>query len=223
LKGRLELRHAQIFDGKSNAGVYAESGAQRKENDGQANDAERVDELDRSLPSRQRWSTDPFDSFPIKMQPYMHELLNLCKSTASLESDQWLDLCTTFFSGIIADASIIDVFTLGVSLVPNRGSLGIDPTEKLWVPLALTDPALLGAILLCSHQFEARMKGQKERASAINHLKQTVQIPNERLRDLLQEIWDSTIPAMAGLALIEVRVARMGFKLTDMFLVVIKH
>lgn len=34
--------------------------------------------------SSERWSRDPFDSFPVKMQPYMHELLHLCKSSTSL-------------------------------------------------------------------------------------------------------------------------------------------
>ncbi len=29
--------------------------------------------------SLERWSTDPFDSFPVKMQPYMFELLQLCE------------------------------------------------------------------------------------------------------------------------------------------------
>ena len=31
--------------------------------------------------SPERWSRDPFDSFPINMQPYMHELVYVCKST----------------------------------------------------------------------------------------------------------------------------------------------
>ena len=34
--------------------------------------------------SSEPWGWDPFDSFPIKMQPYMHELLYLCKSTPPL-------------------------------------------------------------------------------------------------------------------------------------------
>jgi hypothetical protein len=31
----------------------------------------------------ERWGTDPFDCFPIKMEPYMHELLHFCKPTSS--------------------------------------------------------------------------------------------------------------------------------------------
>jgi hypothetical protein len=54
----------------------------------QDNDAETIVELERPLIlSPERWSKDPFDSFPIKMQPYMHDLLHLCKSTAPHLSD----------------------------------------------------------------------------------------------------------------------------------------
>lgn len=72
------------------------------------------------------------------------------------------------------------------------------------MPLALTDPALLHSILFCSYQFWAKMNGQKERPSAINHLTQTIRILNERLQDPLQKISDSTIAAVALLALTEV-------------------
>ena len=81
---------------------------------------------------------------------------------------------------------------------------GFNPIRKLWMPLALTDPALLHSILFCSDQFWAKMNGQKERPSAINHLTQTIRILNERLQDPLQKISDSTIAAVALLALTEV-------------------
>jgi hypothetical protein len=56
---------------------------QDMEIESQDDDAETILELKRPLiASPERWSRDPFDSFPIKMQPYMHELLHLCKSTA---------------------------------------------------------------------------------------------------------------------------------------------
>lgn len=81
---------------------------------------------------------------------------------------------------------------------------GFNPIEKLWLPLALNDPALLNSILFCSDQFETKMNGQKERPSAINQLSQTIRILNERLRDPLQVISASTIAAVALLALTEV-------------------
>ena len=49
----------------------------------QDNNVQRIDELQRHpVISPERWSIDPFDSFPIKMKPYMHELLHLCKFTS---------------------------------------------------------------------------------------------------------------------------------------------
>lgn len=125
------------------------------------------------IPSPERWSRDPFDSFPIEMQPHMHDLLCLYTSAA-------------------ADY-----------LYPIEAYWGFNPTQKIWVPLALTDPALLSSILFSSQQFEAKMNGRKERPSAINHMMQAIRALNQRLQDPLREISDSTIAAVAGLALTE--------------------
>ncbi|KAK9427244.1 fungal-specific transcription factor domain-containing protein [Lipomyces doorenjongii] len=149
-------------------------GLQDMEIESQDNDAERVVEFKCPLIlSPERWSRDPFNSFPIKMQPHMHHLLYIYVSAAANH------------------------------LYQIEAYWGFNPTEKLWVPLALTDPALLSSILFSSEQFEARMNGQKERPAAINHLTQTFRILIERLQDPLQEISDSTIAAVAGLALTE--------------------
>jgi hypothetical protein len=73
------------------------------------------------------------------------------------------------------------------------------------VPLALTDSALLNAILWVSDNFQAKLIGQKKECpSGINHLQQAIQILNERLRNPSQVISDSTIAAVASLALLEV-------------------
>ena len=103
-----------------------------------------------------------------------------------------------------ADVIVIDVSAVADHLYPIEAYWGFNPTKKLWVPLALTDSALLSSILFCSHQFGARVNNQKERPSAINHLQQTIRILNERFQNPLQEISDSTIAAVAGLALTEV-------------------
>jgi hypothetical protein len=89
-------------------------------------------------------------------------------------------------------------------LYPIEAYWGFNPTKKLWVPLALTDPALLSSILCSAGQFRARMNGKKEPPSVMNHLKQTIWILNERLQGPVQETGDSTIAAVAGLALAEV-------------------
>jgi hypothetical protein len=47
------------------------------------NDAKSIVDLERLLiPSPKRGSRDLFNSFPIKMQPHMHDLIYLCKLTA---------------------------------------------------------------------------------------------------------------------------------------------
>ncbi|KAF2815865.1 uncharacterized protein BDZ99DRAFT_514505 [Mytilinidion resinicola] len=121
----------------------------------------------------ERWSRDPFDSFPLKMQPHMHELLYLYVSAAS------------------------------PYLYPIEAHYGLNPTSTHWVPLALTDPALLSSLLFSSEQFSAKVHGRLVPSSALSHLTQAVRILNERLQSLVEEIGDSTIAAVAGLALTE--------------------
>jgi hypothetical protein len=53
---------------------------QNKGIESQRNDVEAVVSTERRLVvPPERWSKDPFNCFPIKMEPYMHELLYLCK------------------------------------------------------------------------------------------------------------------------------------------------
>jgi hypothetical protein len=103
-----------------------------------------------------------------------------------------------------ADPDAADLSVVGDHLYPIEAYWGLNPTKRFWVPLALTDAALLSSILFCGHQFKARMNGQQERASAIKHLTRTVRILNERFQKSCLEIGDSTIAAVAGLALTEV-------------------
>lgn len=102
------------------------------------------------------------------------------------------------------EITVIDVSAAADHLYPIEAHWGLNPTRKHWVPLALTDPILLSSVLFSSQQFEARVAGQKERPSAINHLGQAVQGLNKRLQDPRQKLSDTTIAAVAGLALTEV-------------------
>lgn len=52
------------------------------------------------------------------------------------------------------------------------------------------------------------MYGQKDRPTAINHLQQTIRIVNDRLEDSSRAISDSTIAAVAAMALTEVRAVK---------------
>jgi hypothetical protein len=111
------------------------------------------------------------------------------------------------------DHCAVDVSVFDNDLFPIEAYWGLSPTRKFWVPLALTDPALLGAVLFCSQQFKARVSGQREPASAVNHLTQTIHILNERFQDYSDEIHDSTIAAVAGLALTEVNASKVLLEL----------
>ena len=98
---------------------------------------------------------------------------------------------------------MIDVSAMADHAYSIEAHWGFNPMKKLWVPLALTDPALLNSILFSSDQFGAKMNGQKERPRQIILLEHTIRILNQRLQDPLQEISDSTIAAVALLALTE--------------------
>ena len=81
-------------------------------------------------PSPEHWSRDPFNSFPIKMQPYMHELLYLCKSTVAVrqitsykhEVASWYRNLLMLFDRCVCCGSL---------LVHNRSTLGIRPNKEI--------------------------------------------------------------------------------------------
>ena len=62
---------------------------------------------------------------------------------------------------------MIDVFAFAEKLHPVETYWGFNPSKRFWVPLALTDPAILSAILWVSDNSQARLNGQ-ERPSGIN-------------------------------------------------------
>lgn len=134
----------------------------------------------------------------------MHDLLCVCKSTVPHLLDHQLQLPYDVLIQESADAMVIDVSAVADHAYQIEAHWGFNPMKTLWVPLALTDPALLNSVLFCSDQFGASTNGQKERPSAIKHLKETIRILNKRLQYPLQEINDSTIAAVSLLALTEV-------------------
>jgi Fungal specific transcription factor domain len=97
-----------------------------------------------------------------------------------------------------------DISAVAEHLYSIEKYFGFNPTKKIWVPLALTDPALLSSTLCSSQQFLARMAGQKEHPSAIHHMKEAIRTLSKRLQHRSPDINDSTIAAVAGLALVEV-------------------
>jgi hypothetical protein len=70
-------------------------------------------------------------------------------------------------------------------------------------------------MLFASKQFEEKINGQKERPSTlstINHFTQMLRVLNQRLQDPSQAISDSTIAAVAGLALLEAGAPAVSFE-----------
>ncbi|KAI1342902.1 fungal-specific transcription factor domain-containing protein [Xylariaceae sp. FL0016] len=125
------------------------------------------------LPQPERWRTDPFDCFPINMQPYMHELLLM------------------FISAFTDELYTIEMYW------------GVNPAKTFWVPLSLTDAALMNSILYANSVLRAGWNPRKECVIGINHLQQTIQLLNKRLQDQQPSIDDATIGTVAGLALTE--------------------
>lgn len=73
--------------------AHPKPGLQDTEIESQENDAVIIVELEcPSILSTGRWSKHPFDRFPIKTQPYVHDLLDLCESTAPHLSDHYLKI-----------------------------------------------------------------------------------------------------------------------------------
>ncbi|KIW00114.1 uncharacterized protein PV09_08296 [Verruconis gallopava] len=123
-----------------------------------------------SLPRLLSW--EPFDCFPLKMQPYMHDLFY-----------QYVYIASSYLYSLEA-------------------RWGFNPTQKVWIPMALADPILLSAILLSCEQFLNRIKAAGVNQFTISHLTQTIRALNGRLESS-QRPNDTTIAAVAGLALLE--------------------
>jgi hypothetical protein len=78
-------------------------GTQNLKHDGQNHDAMALNKHTCPVASPERWSRDPFNSFPIDMQPRMHELLYLCrlfppciKMTTHSAETPLVNLCSYF-------------------------------------------------------------------------------------------------------------------------------
>jgi len=104
----------------------------------------------------------------------------------------------------LINAILIDVSAVADHLFSIEQNWGLNPSKTFWLPLALTDPALLSSVLCSVDQFRARIYYGKECPSAIRHLKQAVCLLNERFRNSALHVSNSTIAAVAGLALTEV-------------------
>ena len=85
---------------------------------------------------------------------------------------------------------------------PRRLRLKPNPlSSPNWFKFAVTDAAMLHAMLYSGAVYLALLEGRNESKDSIYHLGQTVSIVNNRLRKSLENIEDSTVGALSCLAL----------------------
>jgi hypothetical protein len=79
-----------------------------------------------------------------------------------------------------------------------------DPSKDYWLPLALQDAALLHAFLFCADGHGTIAQSRKESPAAVIHLRNAIQIVNERLRAPVPNVTDATIAVVCTFAHTEV-------------------
>ncbi|KAF4634190.1 hypothetical protein G7Y89_g3919 [Cudoniella acicularis] len=108
-------------------------------------------------------AVEPFNAFPIKIEPYMLELLS-SYTTSIYET----------------------MYTI-------EKHVNLNPAKDYWLPMAFQDAALLHAFIFCADGHGTISQGRKEGPAAVIHLRKAIQIVNERLRAPVPSITDATI------------------------------
>lgn len=112
------------------------------------------------------------NEYAIEMQPRTHALLSQYLTTASRR------------------------------MYPTSLQLRSNPlSSPEWFKFAVTDAAMLHAMLYSGSVYLALLAGRKESEDSIYHLGQTISIVNKRLRKSIKNIADPTIGALSCLAL----------------------
>ncbi|KAN0102229.1 hypothetical protein V8E51_012739 [Hyaloscypha variabilis] len=119
-------------------------------------------------------AVEPFNAFPIKIEPYMLELL-LSYTTSVYET----------------------MYTI-------EKHVNLNPAKDYWLPMAFQDAALLHAFIFCADGHCTISQGRKERPAAVIHLRKAIKIVNERLRVPVPSITDATIAVVCTFAHTEI-------------------
>ncbi|KAM0127295.1 hypothetical protein ACHAP3_008863 [Botrytis cinerea] len=119
-------------------------------------------------------AVEPFNAFPIKIEPYM------------------LDLLSSYTTDIYET-----MYTL-------EKHVNLNPAKDYWLPMAFQDAALLHAFIFCADGHGTISRGRKEGPAAVIHLRQAIQIVNERLRAPVPSITDATIAVVCTFAHMEI-------------------
>ncbi|RDW63271.1 hypothetical protein BP6252_10816 [Coleophoma cylindrospora] len=117
---------------------------------------------------------EPFNAFPIKIEPYMLELLSSY---------------TTF---------------IYETMYTIEKHVNLNPARDYWLPMAFQDAALLHAFIFCAYGHSTISQGRKESPAAVIHLRKAIQIVNERLRAPVPSITDATIAVVCTFAHTEI-------------------
>ncbi|KAF7563934.1 hypothetical protein G7046_g200 [Stylonectria norvegica] len=122
---------------------------------------------------RQITGVDPFSQAPVKLEPYMHDLLYHFSTTASRR--------------------LYSVETL----------VGCNPIIDYWLPLAFRDGALLHNIIGCADVFVSGYTTVKDASKGLRHLNKAISIVNQRFMESKDVMSPGTLSVIAGIALLE--------------------
>ncbi|KAH8657946.1 hypothetical protein BX600DRAFT_514483 [Xylariales sp. PMI_506] len=118
---------------------------------------------------------DPFDRAPIRLEPYMHDLLIYFSTT------MWKQFYTL------------------------ERLAGSNPVTEYWLPLAFQDPALIHSYIGCADAYISGYASVTDRLRGLRHLQEAISIVNRRIVASEDAVSGgiATIVAIAGIAMLE--------------------
>lgn len=147
--------------------------------------------------------SDPFDVYPSAGCPrYNSYVLHHCKRTLSA-SDFLISAFLTLanISSLILELVVSVMARNCLPIDPGNGS---NPLTKVWVPYAITDPALFLATLNFAAVHLNILRGQYNSRSTLMHKGETIRLINARLQKPTESLTNETIGSVAMLAATEV-------------------
>ncbi|KIM96114.1 hypothetical protein OIDMADRAFT_183542, partial [Oidiodendron maius Zn] len=121
----------------------------------------------------QIFDVDPFNTSPVKLQPYMHDFLLYYSTTT------W--------------KYVYSLETLA----------GINPVSEYWIPLAFQDAALLHSLIGCAAVYISGYTSVRNGLKGLVHLQTAISIVNERLKTRQDVMPRGIIPVIACIAILE--------------------
>ncbi|PLB47637.1 hypothetical protein P170DRAFT_496504 [Aspergillus steynii IBT 23096] len=120
-------------------------------------------------------SVDPFNTMPIRFEPYMHDLL-------------------VFYST-----------TVWKTLYSIEEKAGCNPMVEYWLPLAFNDTALLNILIGCAAAFKLESIFQPGCPTFVRHLNEAMNIVNNKLSSMSrgEHVSDEILAVIATLAIIQ--------------------